>query len=133
MATAECERNAKNMSQGYMVLAGSGCRQPRVRVSFCAQDQQTTCSHDSRNSNNINTNDSNNINTNDSNNINTNDSNNINTNDTWRFLAFSELTALTSRSVISSVKSGAMKNWAKMSRAPSKYACAPDDDEGAAP
>ena len=117
MATAECERNAKNMSQGYMVLAGSGCRQPRVRVSFCAQDQQTTCSHDSRNSNNINT----------------NDSNNINTNDTWRFLAFSELTALTSRSVISSVKSGAMKNWAKMSRAPSKYACAPDDDEGAAP
>lgn len=38
----------------------------------------------------------------------------------WRFLLFSEWTALASRSVQEGSKTGAMKNWAKRSRAPER-------------
>jgi hypothetical protein len=38
----------------------------------------------------------------------------------WRFFEFSESTALASRSVQEGSKSGAMKNWEKRSRAPSR-------------
>jgi len=40
-----------------------------------------------------------------------------------RFLRFSESTAFSSLSVHESVNSGAMKNWANMSRAPSSDSC----------